>query len=93
MRPVGHLALTPMLLQPNEKLDLILAYLRRVHCYCFYCAAEYDEESIMKQCGLTHVRGRKRDSSEADTSSTLRGHAHAQRERERERESTNGFDS
>ena len=44
----------------SKQLDLQLLYLRKVHSYCFYCAAEYhDERMLAAKCGTIHLRGKK----------------------------------
>ena len=46
----------------TKQLDLQLLYLRKVHSYCFYCAAEYhDERMLAAKCGPIHLRGKKVD--------------------------------
>jgi len=46
----------------SKQLDLQLLYLRKVHSYCFYCAAEYhDERMLAAKCGPIHLRGKKID--------------------------------
>lgn len=45
------------MLQSQERLDLLLLYLRRVHAYCFYCGEEYDDERMLaSKCGPQHIR-------------------------------------
>ena len=40
-----------------KQLDLQLLYLRKVHSYCYYCAAEhYDERMLAAKCGSIHLR-------------------------------------
>lgn len=42
---------------PLYQLDLQILYLRKVHSYCFYCAAEYhDERMLSAKCGPIHLR-------------------------------------
>ena len=37
--------------------------MRQVHCYCYYCGEEYeDEDELFKKCEK-HLRGRKREES------------------------------
>lgn len=39
------------------QLDFCTLYLRKVHSYCFYCAAEYyDERMLSAKCGPSHLR-------------------------------------
>jgi len=39
------------------QLDITTLYLRKVHSYCFYCAAEYyDERMLSAKCGPIHLR-------------------------------------
>jgi len=41
-------------------LDRLIAYLRFVHWFCYYCGEEYeDEDELLRKCGQTHWRGRK----------------------------------
>lgn len=40
-----------------QQLDVQLLYLRKVHSYCYYCAAEhYDERMLAAKCGSIHLR-------------------------------------
>ena len=40
-----------------QQLDTQLLYLRKVHSYCYYCAAEhYDERMLAAKCGSIHLR-------------------------------------
>ena len=42
---------------PTKQLDLQILYLRKVHSYCYYCAAEYaDERMLVAKCGSIHLR-------------------------------------
>jgi hypothetical protein len=48
--------------EQTKQLDLQLLYLRKIHSYCFYCAAEYhDERMLAAKCGPIHLRGKKID--------------------------------
>ena len=39
------------------QLDILTLYLRKVHSYCLYCAAEYyDERMLSAKCGPQHLR-------------------------------------
>jgi len=50
-------------LSPVELLDKRIAYLRRVHFYCYYCGEEYeDEQDLKRKCGQKHLRGRRKES-------------------------------
>ncbi|ORX54531.1 hypothetical protein DM01DRAFT_1335666 [Hesseltinella vesiculosa] len=41
----------------KRTLDLIIAYLRRVHMYCYYCGLECDSyEELNRRCPMGHVR-------------------------------------
>jgi len=41
-----------------EKLDRFIGYLRKVHCFCYYCGEEYsDEDELEMKCGPIHLRG------------------------------------
>ncbi|KAI8327951.1 hypothetical protein BD560DRAFT_417555 [Blakeslea trispora] len=44
--------------EPTKKtLDMIIAYLRRVHMYCYYCALECDSlEELSRKCFEPHCR-------------------------------------
>ena len=40
-----------------QRVNGMVAYLRWVHCYCFYCAREYrGMDELMQQCGMVHRR-------------------------------------
>lgn len=41
-----------------QRLDRYIAYLRRVHCFCYYCGEEYiDADDVLFRCGEIHLRG------------------------------------
>lgn len=45
------------IIEDEVKLDIQIAYLRKVHCFCYYCAQEFDNEKLISQkCGNVHVR-------------------------------------
>lgn len=51
---------------PSKQLDLQILYLRKIHSYCFYCAAEYiDERMLAAKCGPIHLRRFKVETEEA----------------------------
>lgn len=62
-------------LNTNQKLDLLLLYLRRVHAYCFYCGEEYEDERMLAaKCGPQHLRSaQKLTKDELDNSSQWYG--------------------
>jgi hypothetical protein len=36
----------------QNKLDILLLYLRRVHAFCLYCGEEYEDERMLStRCG------------------------------------------
>jgi len=40
-----------------QKLNVVLAYLREVHVFCFYCARLFvDAEQMLECCGQAHLR-------------------------------------
>lgn len=42
-------------MQANEKLDLILAYLRNQYHYCFWCGCDYNSaEELLRECPGTN---------------------------------------
>ncbi|KAL6071930.1 splicing factor 1 isoform X1 [Balamuthia mandrillaris] len=44
----------------KDRLDKNIAYLRKVHSFCYYCAEEFeDEEELTRQCGEKHLRGNR----------------------------------
>jgi len=45
-------------LQPTlKRLNLLLAFLRRVHCYCYYCHTEFPSpDKLFEVCGEAHLR-------------------------------------
>lgn len=62
-------------LEDELKLDIQIAYLRKVHCFCYYCAQEFEnEKSIQQKCGNVHVRHYRKIGSRnsSEISSTLR---------------------
>lgn len=43
---------------PVQKLDMVIAYLRAVHLFCYYCAAEFkSQEELESKCSVKHLRG------------------------------------
>lgn len=45
------------LLETKKELDLIMAYLRHVHMYCYYCGLECDSaEELNRRCPEPHYR-------------------------------------
>lgn len=40
---------TDIIYQPRDRLNLVLAYLRDKHVYCFWCGIQYQDEQDMKQ--------------------------------------------
>jgi len=52
---------------PEEKLDLLVLYLRRVHHFCFYAAAWCDDEwNLRKRCGSAVLRDTSTDAPEGE---------------------------
>ena len=46
-------------LSDERRLDAVLAYLRVVHRYCYYCGLEFESERDMQyRCGREHIRGK-----------------------------------
>lgn len=44
-------------LSAEQRLDLLLLYMRRVHAYSFYEGEEYDDERMLAtRCGPQHIR-------------------------------------
>jgi len=49
-----------------DQLDRFIGYVRKVHCYCYYCGEEFDdEEETLRKCGMKHLRGKKNHDGEA----------------------------
>ncbi len=43
---------------PVRRLNAVLAYLREVHCYCFYCSEQFENpDELFLACGEYHARG------------------------------------
>jgi hypothetical protein len=48
----------------TEALDQRIAYLRKVHFYCYYCGEEYDDpQELQRKCASKHLRGKKKDTT------------------------------
>ncbi|KAI9269863.1 hypothetical protein BY458DRAFT_510644 [Sporodiniella umbellata] len=51
----------------KKRLDMIIAYLRRVHMYCYYCAMECDSvEELNRKCCEPHCRSTVDDQTNTD---------------------------
>jgi len=51
----------------KERLDLTVAYLRRVHLFCYYCGEGFADLDMMRdRCGTLHIRGPGAEDEEAD---------------------------
>lgn len=38
-------------MKPQDRLQLVLSYLRVTYAYCFYCGTEYDsQEELAEEC-------------------------------------------
>lgn len=47
------------MLDNEQLLDIQIFYLRYVHCYCYYCAYEFENErTLAAKCGNCHLRNR-----------------------------------
>lgn len=58
-------------LSVQQRLDILLVYLRRVHAYCLYCGEEYEDERMLStKCGPQHLRNHQKI-SEADFNEIL----------------------
>ena len=45
----------------QNKLDILLLYLRRVHAFCLYCGEEYEDERMLStRCGPQHIRSNQK---------------------------------
>ena len=55
-----------------QRLNTHVAYLRWVHCYCYYCAREFhDPDELLASCGMVHRRRTKAADHDADELDTL----------------------
>ena len=51
-------------MEPSE-LDILVLYLRKVHAFCFYSGAEYEDERMLAaKCGPQVIRTNRRIDSE-----------------------------
>lgn len=46
-------------LTPLQLLDIRIAYLRRVHLFCYYCGDQFEDEGEMNRKCTLHLRGQK----------------------------------
>lgn len=51
----------------EQLLDILIYYLRKVHCYCYYSAEEFDNyDNLVMKCGEIYLRGTEKYHSNAD---------------------------